>query len=91
MLRKTIFAAIATFLITDAWAMPLGNIVFKPVSEMQRVKIVCEETGLCYRPNTRKPVVRWVYGDNVFYRPYVGPRNYGRPGYHSGWSFFGLW
>ena len=49
------------------------------------VKIVCEQDGYCYHRG-RRPVARWVYGNNVFYGPYAGPGNYGRPGSHWGWG-----
>ena len=46
---------------------------------LERVKVVCNEAGRCYRPPARKPVARWVYGDGNFYGPYDGPGYYGNP------------
>src|SRR5262249_34678637 len=50
-----------------------------PSAMTENVKIVCEESGHCYRPPVRRPVARWVYGDGNFYGPYAGPGNYGDP------------
>jgi hypothetical protein len=50
-------------------------------------RIICEQNGYCYH-HGRRPVVRWVYGDKVFYGPYVGPGHYGWPGGHNGWWLF---
>jgi hypothetical protein len=56
-----------------------------PVSDnLVSVKVICEQDGYCYHRG-RRPVVRWVYGDRVFYGPYVGPGYYGWPGSHNGW------
>ncbi len=49
------------------------------------VKVICAEDGRCYRPPTRRPVARWVYGDNNFVGPYVGPGYYGSPRYRYRW------
>ena len=90
---KGIFiAGTAVLLATTASAAPLLSLesaIARPAI-VENVKIVCEETGQCYRTG-RRVVARWVYGDNVFYGPYVGPGNYGKPNSHYGWSFFGLW
>jgi hypothetical protein len=55
------------------------------------VRIVCDESGVCYRPPGRHLVARWIYGDNAFYGPYDGPRNYGEPGRRYKWSFLSPW
>ena len=90
---KTILISIAAaFLVTSACAAPLFNQAnsIPGLSIAENVKIVCEADGFCYRPGGRPKVVRWVYGDDAFYGPYVGPGNYGRPGWHSGWWWWGL-
>ena len=90
---KTILIPIAAaFLVTSACAAPLFNQAnsIPGLSIAENVKIVCEADGFCYRPRGRPKVVRWVYGDDAFYGPYVGPGNYGRPGWHSGWWWWGL-
>jgi len=56
------------------------------------VKIICEQNGYCYQLG-RRPVARWVYGEDAFYGPfaYVGPGYYGRPGKHwAWWGFLGF-
>ena len=86
---KSMVLAAATIgiLSTNAFSMPLLN----QASSMPRpslaenVRIVCEESGVCYRLPGRRPVARWIYGDGAFYGPYDGPRYYGWPGRHYGW------
>jgi hypothetical protein len=84
---RTILVALAVAsLVSSASAAPLlsqRNLVEGP-GIVQNVKIVCEPNGYCYQRG-RRMVARWVYGENAFYGPYVGPGNYGRPGSHSGW------
>jgi hypothetical protein len=79
-------AALGMFSAT-AFSMPIlnqGNSIARtPLAE--NVKIICEESGVCYRPTGRRPVARWVYGDGAFYGPYDGPRNYGSPGRRYSW------
>ena len=92
-LRTLVFAAAAVLLATTARAAPLlnqGNLSAS-VSLAENVRIVCEEDGRCYRSRGRRPVARWVYGDDAFHGPgpYVGPGNYGNPATHYGWWFFG--
>jgi hypothetical protein len=79
--------------------MFLGQVLqplFNQASSMARpalaenARIVCEESGVCYRLPGRRPVARWIYGDGAFYGPYDGPRYYGWPGRRYGWSFLGL-
>jgi hypothetical protein len=90
---RTIFVLIAvTFLAASASAAPLlnqQNHIAAP-SLVENVRIVCEPNGYCYRQG-RPAVARWVYGDGAFYGPYTGPGNYGKPGWHSGWLWWGLW
>ncbi len=59
--------------------------------DVERVRIICDESGVCVRPPKPKPTARWFYGDRVFYGPYDGPRFYGDPARHYGWSFLGIW
>src|ERR1700722_21008341 len=55
----------------------------------ENVKVICEEDGHCYRPPVRRPVARWVYGDNNFVGPYTDPGYYGSPRRrHRWWPFF---
>jgi hypothetical protein len=91
-MKGIFFAGVAVLLATTASAAPLfpsESEAVKP-SIAENVKIVCEENGQCYQTG-RRVVARWVYGENVFYGPYVGPGYYGRPNSHYGWSFFGPW
>jgi hypothetical protein len=77
---------------TPAFSMPLLNQATMPRPALaENVRIVCEESGQCYRLPGRRPVARWIYGDGAFYGPYDGPRYYGWPGRHYGWSFLGSW
>lgn len=52
---------------------------------IEQVKVICDESGRCYRPPGRRPVARWVYGDNNFVGPYSGPGYYGSPPYRYRW------
>ena len=87
-LRASVIAAAVALPATSLNAAPLfnqGNL-HAPVSLVENVRIVCLEDGRCYRPRGRRPVARWVYGDNNFDGPYVGPGYYGsRPGRHYAW------
>jgi hypothetical protein len=92
-MRTILFSLAVASLVTGASAAPLlnpANSVVGP-SIAINVKIVCEANGFCHRPRSRPVVSRWVYGDDVFYGPYVGTGNYGRPGWHSGWWWWGLY
>jgi hypothetical protein len=80
-------ALVAGLLIaTNAAATPLLS-HRQPVldSLISAAKVICDEAGNCYRPNVRRPVARWVYGDKNFYGPYDGPGNYGNPRYRYSW------
>jgi hypothetical protein len=92
-MKTIIIAAAAASMAFSASAAPLLTQATPPVEPLliQQVKIVCEPNGVCFRPPGRPLVARWVYGDDAFYGPYVGPGNYGRPGSHYGWSVFGYW
>jgi len=92
-MKSLALAAVAIVtLSTTAFSMPLLN----QASSMARpalaenARIVCEESGTCYRLPGRRPVARWIYGDGAFYGPYDGPRYYGSPGRRYAWSFLGL-
>ena len=78
---------------TTAFSMPLLNqassMARPPLAE--NVRIVCEESGLCYRLRGGRPAARWIYGDGAFYGPYDGPRYYGSPGRRYRWSFLSPW
>ena len=92
MKRLALAAVTIVTLSTTAFSMPLLN----QASSMARptlaanARIVCEESGVCYRLPGRRPVARWIYGDGAFYGPYDGPRYYGSPGRRYGWSVLGL-
>jgi hypothetical protein len=47
-----------------------------PGAPLEPVKIVCEESGWCYRPAVRRPVARWVYRNNIFYPTYMKGRTF---------------
>jgi hypothetical protein len=79
------------FLTLQASAAPVGVQAMTAAPIAENARIVCEESGYCYRPQGRRPVARWIYGDGAFYGPYTGPGDYGRPGHHYGWSFLGWW
>ena len=86
MMRVILLLLAMAFGVTSASAAPVlrqSNLSVGSIAE--NVKIVCEANGHCYRPAGRPKVARWVYGDDAFYGPYVGPGYYGRPGSHSGW------
>jgi len=59
-----------------------------PATMIENVKVICDEEGRCYRAPKRRPVARWVYGDNNFYGPYAGPGAYGDPRYRYRWYPF---
>ena len=93
MKRLALLAVAVAMLSTNAFAMPvarLANLATEPPALLENARIVCEESGLCYRPAARRPAARWIYGDGAFYGPYDGPRYYGAPGRRYGWSFLGL-
>jgi hypothetical protein len=77
-------------------AMPLAgrSALIAAPSAAEQVRIVCEEDGTCHRPPRRRPVARWIYGDNAFFGPgqYSGPGQYfGHPNGHWRWfPFFGF-
>ena len=95
MIKAILFAVAVGSAASGASAAPLLNQSHTVVGSAltQEVKVVCEENGVCYRPPTRRPVARWVYGDGAFYGPYVGPGNYGAPGKHYNMtpSWFWWW
>ena len=71
---------------THAEAAPLlSHMQPVPDSPVTAAKVICDEAGVCYRPNKRRPVARWVYGDKNFYGPYAGPGYYGNPRYRYNW------
>jgi hypothetical protein len=76
---------------TAALSTPLFHqtAALTPVAE--QVRIVCDEAGVCYRPASRRPVARWIYGDGAFSGPYDGPRYYGDPARRYRWSFLSPW
>jgi hypothetical protein len=85
-LKRIAFLALAIGLVTSsASAMPLvqRGAVMHPDNVVD-VKIICEPDGRCYQRG-RRPVARWVYGEDAFYGPYVGPGYYGNPGRHWAW------
>lgn len=80
-------AVLGSFCCLDANAFPVGNPLGTAASPLpvENVKVICHEDGRCYRPPTRRPVARWVYGDNNFVGPYDGPGYYGNPRYRYNW------
>jgi hypothetical protein len=93
-LKRAILFVLAMGIVTSsASAMPLiQSSAIMHADNVVNVKIVCEQDGRCYQRG-RRPVARWVYGDDAFYGPgpYVGPGYYGRPGRHwAWWAFLGF-
>jgi hypothetical protein len=89
-----ILAAVVISAASSASAAPLfDRDLARPSTMIQEVRIVCEESGQCYRVPARRPVARWVYGDGAFYGPgpYVGPGNYGPPYNHTRWWWWYYW
>jgi hypothetical protein len=92
--RTSLLALAIVVVASGASAMPLiqaGQSAHASDS-IVNVKIICEHDGYCYQQG-RRPVARWVYGEDSFYGPfrYVGPGNYGRPGKHwAWWGFLGF-
>ena len=84
-MKTLLLAAAIGLAASTASAMPLGGNLAKPSTMVQNARIVCEESGYCYRPPGRRPVARWIYGDRAFSGPYTGPGNYGWPNWHSRW------
>jgi hypothetical protein len=78
---------------TAALSMPILNQAgsMAPPALAEPARIVCEESGQCYRPEGRRPTARWIYGDGAFYGPYDGPHYYGSPGRRYRWSFLSPW
>lgn len=93
MKRLALATAAMGFLSTSAFSAPLLNQAGSMAGStpITPVKVICDENGVCYRPAGRRPVARWVYGDNAFYGPYDGPRYYGDPGRRYKWSFLSPW
>jgi len=93
LIRTSLFILAIGVVTSSASAAPLvkGNPI-APTHDVVNVKIVCEQYGHCYQ-HGRRPLARWVYGDDAFYGPgpYAGPGNYGRPGKHwAWWAFLGF-
>jgi hypothetical protein len=94
MRRLALSAAAIVMFSTAAFAVSVPhqpNLTTAGPAPLQNVRIVCEESGQCYRLRGNRPVARWIYGDGAFYGPYDGPRYYGHPGRRYGWSSWGLW
>jgi hypothetical protein len=93
MKRLALSAVAIAALSSTAFSMPLlnqTNSIARPILA-ENARIICEESGQCYRPEGRRPVARWIYGDGTFYGPYDGPRYYGSPGRRYKWSFLSPW
>lgn len=94
MKRLALSAAAVAMFSTAAFSMSIpqqANLAAPRSAMVENARIVCEESGQCYRLPGNRPVARWIYGDGAFYGPYDGPRYYGRPGRRYGWSFLGPW
>jgi hypothetical protein len=86
-------AVLLGMLSTTAFAAPLlnqANSIARPALA-ENVRIICEQSGVCYRAPGPRPVARWIYGDGAFYGPYDGPRYYGAPNRRYAWSFLSPW
>src|SRR5689334_18808173 len=89
-LKKLTLIALAMGLVaSSASAMPLvqGSAIMH-ADNVVNVRIVCEPDGRCFHQG-RRPVARWVYGEDVFQPTYVGPGYYGNPGRH--WIWWPFW
>lgn len=78
-------------LTSEAGAMSVlspAKLALDDSSLIKNVKVICDESGHCYRPQARRPVARWVYGDNNFIGPYSGPGYYGSPAHRYRWLPF---
>src|SRR5262249_7883079 len=87
-MRRVIAATVVMglFFCSRAEAIQLmGRQPFGTVSLVEKVKLVCDEAGFCYRPPLRRPEAHWVYGDNNFRSTYVGPGYYGSPRHRYRW------
>lgn len=84
-MKTLLLAAAIGIAASTASAMPLAGDLAKQSTMVQNARIVCEESGYCYRPPGRRPVARWIYGDRNFSGPYTGPGNYGWPNWHYRW------
>ncbi len=90
-MRTSLFILALGFVTSGASAMPLiqtGSVVHAD-NNVVNVKVICEQDGHCYHQG-RRPVARWVYGEDAFHGPgpYVGPGYYGAPGKHWAWWAF---
>jgi hypothetical protein len=88
--KLTFLALVIGWISSSASAMPLAQTgAVMHADNLVSVRIICEPDGRCFHRG-RRPVARWVYGEDVFQPRYVGPGYYGNPGRHSIWwpSFF---
>jgi hypothetical protein len=97
LIRTSLFILAIGVAASSASAMPLiqTSAVVHADNNVVNVKIICEQDGHCYQEG-RRPVARWVYGEDVFYGfgpfPYNGPHYYGKPGKHwAPWAFLKFW
>lgn len=94
MTRTILFAAAGALMATSASAAPLfnqGNSVEQPTIT-ENVRLVCDDSGRCYRTHGRRYVERRYYGDSYTYgrRAYVQPGyGYAQPGYGYGGGYYG--
>jgi hypothetical protein len=92
MIRAVLFAfALGSFATTASAMVPINQgEAFPRLQTVEQSRIICERDGRCYRPPGRRPVARWIYGDDAFSGSFIGPGNYGWPGSHSIWWPFGF-
>lgn len=78
-LAISLMAGAGALLATSAFAAPLSNgITALPDSNIEQVRMVCNERGRCWRQRSeRRVIVRESYG-------YDRGRGYGRRGYDDG-------
>jgi hypothetical protein len=90
--KLTLMSAVGFWILAPVAADALPLLGPRPLAAsaaiIENVKVICDEEGRCFRPPTRRPVARWVYGDNNFYGPYAGPAYYGNPRYRYKWYPF---
>ena len=78
-LAISLMAGAGALLATSAFAAPLSNgMTVLPDSNIEQVRMVCNERGRCWRERSeRRVIVRESYG-------YDRGRHYGRRGYDDG-------
>jgi hypothetical protein len=75
MRRLALSAAAVAMFSTAAFSMSVprqANLAAPRSASVENARIVCEESGQCYRLRGNRPVARWIYGDGAFYGRMTG-------------------